>query len=214
LSRANVVHHLQQIFDGDQVAVLYVYCDYKDKDNQTDPKLFANLAKQSILQQAKLPTEANALYCQCKRGEISPSPKQCLDLLEASMNYFRRIFIVIDALDEHLTSEDEYSPEIPILAQLHEIQRRVPGRCSMFFTSREMDTIQNNLHQITRLDIRAHEDDIRSYVNSRIYDDKKFIFAEKIRHDPALAEQIVDKVVEKAQGMYGANLCTTFSDEC
>jgi hypothetical protein len=196
------VHHLQQVFAHDNVAVLYVYCDYKDQVNQTDRNLFANFAKQSILQQLDLPAEAKALYDSCEKGGRSPSSNQCLDLLMSSMASFHRTFIVIDAVDEHLPSEkDEYNPDIPLLRELSSIQQKMSGRCTIFITSREILLIQEQLQDRIRLDVRAHDEDIKSYVNSRICDDKKFTFAKEIRTDSALADEIVEKMVAKAQGM-------------
>lgn len=190
------------MFGNDNVAVLYVYCDYKDQVHQTDQHMFASLAKQSILQQTGLPIEAKALYSECRNGGISASAEQCLNLLESSVSHFRRTFIVLDALDEHLPSEEDvYSPQIPLLFELINIQRRRPGRCTIFITSREIHSIREQLPNWTRLDIRASDEDIRSYVKSHINDSKKFTFAGDIRDDPALANEIVEKVVEKAQGM-------------
>jgi hypothetical protein len=196
------VHHLQQVFAHDNVAVLYLYCDYKDQANQTDRTLFANLAKQSILQQVDLPAEAKVLYDSCTSGERGPSSEQCLDLLVSSMGSFRRTFIILDAVDEHLPSrKDEYTPDIPLLRELKSIQKKVSGRCTIFITSREILSIQEQLQDLIRLDIWACEEDIKAYVTSRIFDDKKFTFAKDIRTDSALADEIVEKMVAKAQGM-------------
>ncbi|KAF7507610.1 hypothetical protein GJ744_010280 [Endocarpon pusillum] len=200
---ANVVDHLQQLFAQDNVAVLYIYCDYKDQVNQTDRNLFASLAKQSISQRSDLPFEAKALYSDCQEGNTSPSSEQCLNLLKSSIDHYRRTFIVLDALDEHLPSdEDNYSPENSLLSELKDIQQQKLGRCSFFMTSREIHSIQEQLQDWTRLDIRAKESDIRSFVKSRICDDKKFTFAGEVRADPGLAKEIIENVVEKAQGMF------------
>jgi hypothetical protein len=165
------VHHLQQLFAQENVAVLYVYCDYKDQAHQTNRNLFTNLAEQSILQQVDLPAEATALYGVCMRGERSPSTKECLDLLMSSMASFRRTVIILDAVDEHLPSgEDEYNPYIPLLRELNNIQQKLSGRCTMFITSREILSMQEQLQDRTRLNIRANEEDIKSYVKSRIHD--------------------------------------------
>jgi hypothetical protein len=205
------VNHLQHFFAQDNVAIIYVYCDYKDQTNQTDRNMFASLAKQSILQQTTLPPVARTLYSQCKNGEASPSSQQSLDLLRSSMDEFRRTFIVLDALDEHLPSgEAEYSPHIPLLYELHNMQRRVPGRCTMLITSRVIDSIQEQMDDSIRLDIKANDEDIRSFVSSRIYDDKKFTFAKEVKARSSLAHEIVERLVEKAQGMSVTIPCLFF----
>jgi hypothetical protein len=199
---ATIIDHLQQVFGEHDIAILYIYCDYKDKTNQQDRNLFANLAKQSILQQTKLSNEALALYSHFQKGETSPSAEQCLDLLKVSMTRFRRTFIVIDALDEHLSTEEYgYSPEIPLLSKLITFQHDSGTRCAICVTSRGIDAIQEELHGSTRIDIRAHDEDIRSYLNSRVRDVKKFRFARELQTDPVNAEKIVNGLVGKAQGM-------------
>lgn len=118
------------------------------------------------------------------------------------MKSFRRTFIVIDALDEHLISEeDDCSPQIPLLYELMNIQHKEPSRCTIFVTSREIPSIQDQLHDRVRLDIRANNEDIRLFVRSRIDDGSKFRLAKEVQTSPNLAEQIVQKLVEKAQGM-------------
>lgn len=50
----------------------------------------------------------------------------------------------------------------------------------------------------------AHDDDILSYVHSRIHD-KRIFFADRVRADHQLANDIVKNLIEKAQGMYESN---------
>ncbi len=184
------------------MAILYLYCDYKDQVNQTDRNLLASLAKQSLLQQTSLSPEAEILYSPSQRRETPPSLRQCADLLIHSIASFDRTFIVLDALDEHLTSgQSGYSPHIPLLSELNNIQREAPGRCTMLITSREIYSIQEQLQNATRLDIRAADGDIRSYLDARIRNDQGFRFASQMRADPDLASKIVDEMVLKAQGM-------------
>lgn len=182
--------------------MLYLYCDYKDKYNQTDRNLLASLAKQSILrqlQQADLPPETKDLYTRFRHGQTL-SLQDCVALLKSSMNHFSRNFIVIDALDEHLTSHEyEYDGRISLLRCLYELQQEMPGRCTMLITSREMDSFPNELYDLKRLDIRAKDEDIQAYVTSCIHND--FPFARSVTANPDLADEIVKSVVEKAQGM-------------
>ena len=118
------------------------------------------------------------------------------------MMHFRRAYIILDALDEHIPlGDDGFSPQIPLLRELINIQYKIPGRCTIFITSREIYSIQEQLPNRVRLDIRAQDEDVRVYVASRVYDDAKFTFASECRADPGLANEIVEKVVEKAQGM-------------
>ena len=116
------------------------------------------------------------------------------------MHHFRRTFIVIDALDEHLSIDDgEHITEVTLLARLLDIQRQTARRLTMLITSRELDAIGNQLLDRTRLEIRANDDDVRAYVSSRINNNSPF--AEKVRRDAEFAEAIVEGVVRKARGV-------------
>lgn len=75
------------------------------------------------------------------------------------------------------------------------------GAFTLFFTSRENHVIQKRLTGYVRLDIRAADPDIESYLRSRVRDPTRFTFAEKVRDDNNLVNLIVGRVVEKAQGM-------------
>jgi hypothetical protein len=118
------------------------------------------------------------------------------------MKHFRRTFIIVDALDEHLPlEEDGYSPQITLLYELNKIQQEVPRRFTPFITSQEIYSIKEQLHDWTKLDTRANDRDVRSYVRSRVCDEKKFAFAGQIGANLDISNEIVEKVVEKAQGI-------------
>ncbi len=194
------MNHLERFFSQDNVAVLYIYCDYKDKDNQTDRNLLASLAKQSILQQPGLPQEIKNLHSRCSHGRASLSLKDWVVLLKSSISCFRRSFIIIDALDEYLTSkEKDYDTQISLLCHLYDLQQEMPRKCRMLITSRELDSFPNELYDIKKLEIRATNEDIRAYVTSRIH--STFRFAKSITANPYLAKEIAEGVVKKAQGM-------------
>jgi hypothetical protein len=160
------VNHLQQRFGNTRVAVLYVYCDYKDRDNQTDKNLIASLAKQSIMQQSDMPGQAKSLYSECRNGEVSASFEQYLDLLTASMRYFQRTFVVIDALDEHLVaSEGIHGPNTNLLSTLKKIQQTSANRCMLLITTRVKRSAQDEPESWAQIEIRARDEDIRSFVN-------------------------------------------------
>ena len=93
------------------------------------------------------------------------------------------------------------APQIPLLYELVNIQQKESSRCTVFITCRDVPSIRDQLHDRTRLDIRANNDDIRLFVRSRIFDDRRFRFAKEVQASPDLANHIVEKLVEKAQGM-------------
>ncbi len=186
------------------MSVSYIYCDYKDRKNQTTVNLISSLVKQIVLQQENMPQEVKSLYSTYDDGQSSLSLEDLSRLLSCFSNHFRRSFILVDALDEHLSKDDEENPMqftlLNVLLNLHQ-QRNGSRGYTLFFTSRENGLIKERLAGCARLDIYATGDDIKSYLLSRISDPAKFRFAKKVQNDANLSNLIVSSLVEKARGM-------------
>ena len=202
--RSIVIENLQQMFGGEDVSISFAYCDYKDRTNQTTVKLISSLVKQIVSQQKDMPVEVVNLYSAHGHGQKLLSLGNQLSLLSCFPNSFRRSFILIDALDEHFANEDEEkSLQLTLLDELLKLQKQGSGfnGYTLFFTSRESPVIQEHLAGFVRLNIRAADSDIESYIHSRITNPSHFRFADKIMGDAELANAIVDKLTENAQGM-------------
>ena len=202
--RSIVIESLQQMFVGEDVSISFAYCDYKDRTNQTTVNLISSLVKQIVSQQKDMPAEVVNLYSAHGHGQSSLSLENHLSLLSSFPNSFRRSFILIDALDEHFTNEDEENVlQLPLLQELLKLQKHWSASkgYTLFFTSRENHVIREQLAGSGRLDIRAADADIESYIRSRIANPSQFRFANKIQEDAKLANSIVERLIEKAQGM-------------
>ncbi|CAD6584844.1 MAG: hypothetical protein ASARMPREDX12_001771 [Alectoria sarmentosa] len=200
-----VIDHLHQVFTEKDVSISYIYCDYKDRKTQTTVNLISSLVKQMILQQSDMPKDVIDLYTKHGNGQSSLSLEDLSRLLSSLSNHFRRSFILVDALDEHFVNDDEENAmQLTLLDILLNLQqkRRDSRGCTLFFTSRENGLIQERLAGCVRLDIRAAGSDIELYSRSRIHDPSKFRFANNVRDDVDLGNQIVSGLVEKAQGMF------------
>jgi hypothetical protein len=207
--RSIVVEHLQELSKEDGIAVAFIYCDYKDRENQTDLNLFSSLVKQLALQQKEMPSDIRDLYCRHHDGHGPLVLEEALHLLWRCANLFRKCFILVDALDEYLNEgidDETHIPEISLIARLQKIQqgRKDENSFKLFITSRENHFIADQLQGCDQLDIRAMDSDIESYLRARAIDDTKFRFAKEVRNDPTICNQIVVELVRKAQGMYVA----------
>lgn len=203
-SRSIVIENLQQLFTEKDVSISYIYCDYKDRKSQTTVNLISSLVKQLVRQQSDMPEEVKELYTKLENGRKSLSLEDHSRLLLSSSNHFRRSFILVDALDEHIINDDEEGAmQLTLLDILLNLQRQrnSSGGYTLFFTSRPNGLIQRRLAGCVCLDIRATDSDIESYLRSRIRDPTKFPFAEKVRDDANLGTLITSRLVENAQGM-------------
>ena len=186
------------------MSISYIYCDYKDRKTQTVVNLISSLVKQIVLQLEDMPREVIDLFKKHNNGQSLMSLEEYSKLLASLSSHFRRSFIVVDALDEHMISDDaEKLMQMNVLDILLDVQHKGNGLSgyTLFFTSRNVGLIQDRLAEYARIEISATDSDIELYLRSRIRESSKFRFPVKVRDDANFIAQIVSTLVEKAQGM-------------
>lgn len=181
----------------------YVYCNYKDRTNQTTLNLLLSIIKQQILQYQDMPQAVADLYAERGNGQFNPSMKDAQVILEQNFKLFRKTFIFIDALDEHLIEDVGSCSHVSLIDTICALIHPAGGErsCKLFLTSRKIPAIAEKLKKAMRIDINATAGDIRMYTLARIQDDCQFRFADSVNRDPVLKEKIARAVVNKAHGM-------------
>ncbi|UPK99891.1 hypothetical protein LCI18_010826 [Fusarium solani-melongenae] len=199
-----VVDHLRQQFNDSTIGIAFVYCDYKDRLNQTPSNLLSSLVKQLAKQKQVLPKEVKDLYDKHANKETFPSLDEYSTLFSQLVTSFSKTFIIVDGLDEHVGEEDDGSINMEFIDRLRQVERQnnMNGRMRLFVTSRENDTIRDQLDGCSSINIQALASDIRALVRSRI-SDNSFRCARILRGSQRdLADTIVETLTEKAQGMF------------
>ncbi|RMJ18522.1 hypothetical protein CDV36_001849 [Fusarium kuroshium] len=199
-----VIDHLRQRSDDTTIGIAFVYCDYKDRLNQTPCNLLSSLIKQLARQKQVLPNEVRDLYDKHSKKETFPSLDEYSILFSQLVASFTTTFIVVDGLDEHVGEEDDGSLNMEFIDKLRQVEQEdgMNGRMRLFVTSRENDTIRDHLDGCRHINIHALASDIRALVRSRI-SDNKFRCAKRLRENHRdLADTIVETLTEKAQGMF------------
>lgn len=189
--RSVIVDYLKQWTQQDSVAIGYVYCIYNAVD-QTATNLIASLFQQVVQQQSVLSGDVTSLYDHHNEERTRPSLPEYIRLLQAHIQRFSRIFIVVDALDE--CSEDDGVRDL-FLAQL----RYLLPNIRLLVTSREITSLGRAFDDATRLEIRANEDDLRTYIQVQI--EEQALLRSHIKDDPSLKDTIINTIIEKANGM-------------
>lgn len=184
-----IIDHLQSKYQTGDVAVLCLLCNYRDRAAQSAETFMANLLKQAIQQKRILSSELKNMYDERDKGR--PNFTKLAELFSRESSYFSKMFVLIDALDE--TSEHEDIRRL-LLSEL----QRLP--INLLVTSRYEKSIEQWLEKAERLDIWAMAADVQTYVKARI--PSETLLARHIQADPSLEKTIVDKIVEKSQGMY------------
>ena len=183
-----IIDHLQSEYKNKNIAVTCLFCNYRDRAAQSAEIFMANLMKQIVQQKRTIPTEITARYKERGRGPLTFA--ESATFFSQEISHFSKVFVVIDALDE--TSEHEDIRRL-VLSELQNLP------VNLLVTSRYEKSIEQRLEKAERLEIWATVADIQTYVKARI--PSEHLLARHIQADPTLEETIVDKIVEKSQGM-------------
>lgn len=184
-----VIDHLHSNYKKSNVAVTCLFCNYRDRAAQSAEIFMANLLKQVIQQRRTISAELRELFNERKKGWLT-FPESA-NLLRGEISRFSKVFVVFDALDE--TSEHEDIRRL-VLSELQNLP------INLLVTSRYEKSIEQRLEKAERLEIRATPADVQTYVKARI--PSEHLLARHIQADPTMQETIVDRIVDKSQGMY------------
>jgi len=187
-----VIEHLTHRLSNTGVAVLGIYCDYKDFNQQSPWKFLASLLQQVISQQGEVAEQIKTAYREHAGRQTHPNFSECLNMLTVQIHTFSRVYVIVDALDECTEMND-------VRRGLLEGILQMPSFVSILVTSRFIPMIGETLDDPPRLVVKATDDDIYAHVKSRL--DKEKTWARRVRLDHALARKIGDSVVSRASGM-------------
>ena len=187
-TRSMIVNHLQTIFEGnDKVAIVFVYCNYKEQAQQTVSNLIANLVKQMVQCHSRAVSDnIRSFYEHHQRDHTGPTLDQITGALRSEIEAYSKVFVIVDGLDE--CREDDGSR-----GKLLKLLRTLDGKVNLLVTSRNLPSIAQDFEATKRLYIRAKDDDIRKYVEGRI--------ASGPRHLKRLQETVVMRMIESTRGM-------------
>ena len=177
--------------------IAYFYFDFKDTTKQDVIGLLSSLIIQTLQRLTPIPTLLlNLFHKHSARDPDAPSVPSCpelLDVLLTLLDLHRKVFIVIDALDE---SRERSS----LLGTLTTFLTRIKAHCRVFCTSRWDVDIQNvmSMLAISSLKIQAHQvdGDVSLFLQSTLANDERLG-----RHREGIKALILEKLSEGAQGM-------------
>ena len=137
------------------------------------------------------------LYKDHEPKQIRPSLSKYLTTIKTVLSSFKRVFIIIDALDEMKSSSEReiFQDGINRLACFE-------GKSSILITSRPQPEITVHFHDNLQLEITAKSQDLETYLENQIKKKSKLRRLNKTDRGRSLLKIIVTKITEKAQGMY------------
>jgi ankyrin repeat protein/Cdc6-like AAA superfamily ATPase len=184
---AMVVRHLIQTVRSADVAVVFLYCKYDQRQQQSAEQLIASLARQLVAMAAKVPDSVDEAFE--KRDEsrfISPTMQE---MLLAAIKCFSRVYLVVDALDE--------GDELSIKELISTIRSLHKSGVKLLATSRFLPEIEAQFADDPWVEIRALDSDIEKYATSRLTELQRCV-----RNSTDLRAEVVQAIVTSTRGMF------------
>ncbi|PLB36747.1 nucleoside phosphorylase [Aspergillus candidus] len=188
---AIVIHDLTtRLLQDQSVGIAYLYCNFRHKDEQGLEDLLASLLKQLCQDRPFLPDIVRHFYNKHKNKRTRPLLGEIIQAVISVAAMYSRVFIIVDALDECQASDGYLSG---FLTQLIHLQ----AQCGLniFVTSRLVPQVMEKFKSSTKLEIRAHDQDIRRYLSARISQLQRTLLASRV-------DEVHDNITKAADGMF------------
>jgi Cdc6-like AAA superfamily ATPase len=189
---AVAIDHLSRNVRSSTIGVAWLYCSYKTRLQQNTDFLLEAILQQLVqAENPRVVTLAKNLYKQHKTRETRPSRNEVLNTLQAVLAELTTVYIVVDALDECSTEDNTRDHLLTQLGQLQEI-----ADMRLLFTSRKIPGIVDKVGDALKIEVRAHDEDIRCYLGGQLHR-----LPDCVQKDAGLNTMIQEKLVEVINGM-------------
>src|SRR5436190_22717414 len=98
--RSIIIDHLENLSTPEKSPLAYIYCMYKEKDEQTDINLISSILQQLLQRHGFVSDQLSLLYNRHTKRQTRPGLTEWSDLLRCEVGQHRKTYIIIDALDE------------------------------------------------------------------------------------------------------------------
>lgn len=172
----------------------FFFCDYKYSESQNPVNVLATLAVQLAIQ-ADAAFEVLESYHEelhpYNRIEKPPETKRMIEIVQAMINNYARVYLAVDGLDECGSNVAELLQSLKQLTQGNQV--------NMALFSRNEPDIMEELSDSPRIEIAAHTEDLELYVLAQM-ESRKRLGSLAVKN-PELHEHIRRTLIEAANGM-------------
>lgn len=176
-----MIEYLQNSLAHTNVAIGYIYFNYKSSGNDSANTVVCRLLKQLLLYATdKLPTTLESLYRSCAERQKRPKLSDIVDILKTVVGGFRICYFIFDALDE--------CPKVPgraVMKTIWEISQW--PQIKIMVTSRPHQPFLHivEFHDTCTLEIKADDRDVRLYLS-----------VELAKATPRIGEKLQKAIIE------------------
>ena len=170
-------------------AVIYAYCYYKERSQQSLPNILGGLLKQLLSLRNTISADVKALYKVCQDQRRNRTLDEISSLFRAELQRYSKVFIIVDALDEYSGDQKDCGSMLAELEKLRE-------HSNMMLTSRFVAPYIDAFCGASRVTIAAKDRDVRRFLESQIATLPRFVKA-----NLELQELIIQTITEAVEGM-------------
>ncbi|KAJ0418505.1 hypothetical protein BJY00DRAFT_324866 [Aspergillus carlsbadensis] len=190
-----VIEHLKSKFVNDpEVQICYLFCSYQASKRQTTLQFLLSLLRQLAVKGTVILPNIKKAHDNFKPAGRTLDLKEAQTELSRAAQSFRRVFVVIDALDEYCSSHPEDVQEL--LSALFAFQEK--DSANILATSRPNSEIMCRFQECIRLEIRAQDEDILAYVDSQL----PTLLRSRISLYPEVHDHIRCDLLKNSDGMF------------
>ena len=191
-----MVDSLHEQTSGENIVVLFFYCDYQTQKDQSAVNMIGSLLSQIALGDTQIPSEIQRSFQLKKRGRQVLRLPDMVKLLVKTVGSIERAYICFDAVDELLPENRS-----ELLRTLRQMMREAPN-VRLFLTGRpyirgELDKYLTKEAYI--IPIVADQGDIATYISRKMENDEDDggpdLMPDDLKHD------IMKTMMEKASEM-------------
>jgi hypothetical protein len=180
------------------IGLAYIFCNFQRKNEQKAEDLLASILKQLAQCQYSLPEAVKELYERHRIRHTRPALGEISRALHFVVGQYSRVFFIIDAIDECQSSDNSRTL---FLSELFDLQGKSP--VNILATARFIPEILERFHDTRSLQIRAHDQDVRKYLEGRILQSDSALLK-------GLEEEIISRITAIVDGMFEHSHVTSF----
>ncbi|KAJ7574518.1 hypothetical protein C8J56DRAFT_802812, partial [Mycena floridula] len=193
-----IIDHLQRSVATPEDVVIYIYCEYNRKAEQTSMQLLGSILKQLVERRPAISQHLLSLYKIHSSRKTMPTFPELMDALRTELQSYTRAYLIVDALDECSDEARDFFLSTGSPAGL----RSLTDNLQLLMTSRNMPSITHALkvQGESTLHIEAHVEDLQIYIRRCLVGVRRL--NRLVKDDKSLEDKIIEVVISKAAGMF------------
>ncbi|KAJ7600126.1 hypothetical protein C8J56DRAFT_767021, partial [Mycena floridula] len=193
-----IINHLQRLVATPEDVIIYIYCEYNRKSEQTSMQLLGSILKQLVERRPAISQHLLSLYRTHSSCKTMPTFLELMDALRTELQSYTRAYLIVDALDE---CSDE-ARNLFLSKEAAAGLRSFADKLQLLMTSRNMPSISHALKARGEsiIHIEAHVEDLQTYIRGCLVGVQRL--NRLVKDKGSLQEQIIEVVISKAAGMF------------